>query len=52
MAAPHVSGAIAVLKSAYPMMSKTALVSLLLDTATDMGAPGTDSGLWARFAQS
>ena len=42
MAAPHVSGAIAVLKSAYPMMSKTALVSLLLDTATDMGEPGTD----------
>ena len=42
MAAPHVSGAIAVLESAHPMMTKTALVSLLLDTATDLGAPGTD----------
>ncbi len=42
MAAPHVSGALAVLKSAFPNISSGNLVKLVLNTATDLGAPGTD----------
>ena len=41
-AAPHVSGAIAVLKSAFPMMTAPQIVSLLLTTATDLGDSGVD----------
>ena len=41
-AAPHVSGAIAVLKSAFPMMTAPQIVELLLMTATDVGAVGVD----------
>ena len=41
-AAPHVSGAIAVLKSAFPMMTAPQIVTLLLTTATDLGAVGVD----------
>lgn len=40
MAAPHVSGALAVLRSAG--LSPEAAVQRLLDTATDLGDPGTD----------
>ena len=41
-AAPHVSGAIAVLKSVFPMMTAPQIVELLLMTATDLGNPGID----------
>jgi len=40
MAAPHVSGALAVLRSAG--LSPEVAVQRLLDTATDLGDPGTD----------
>lgn len=40
MAAPHVSGALAVLRGAG--LSPEAAVQRLLDTATDLGAPGPD----------
>ncbi len=43
LAAPHVSGALAVVKSAYPSMSSEEIVSLIFDSATDLGAPGTDN---------
>lgn len=42
MAAPHVAGAIAVLKQAFPSLTPTQIVDLLLTTATDLGAPGID----------
>ena len=41
-AAPSVSGALAVLKSAAPEMSMTAIRAILLTTATDIGDPGID----------
>ena len=41
-AAPHVSGAIAVLKSVFPMLTAPDIVELLLMTATDLGNPGID----------
>ena len=41
-AAPHVSGAVAVLKSVFPMMNARQIVSVLLTTATDLGVPGVD----------
>ena len=41
-AAPHVSGAIAVLKSAFPMMTAPQIVALLLMTAEDLGDDGVD----------
>ncbi len=41
-AAPHVSGALAVLKQAFPSMDSEQLVSLVLDTASDLGREGTD----------
>ncbi len=43
MAAPHVAGAIAVLKQAFPSLTPTQIVDLLLTTATDLGAPGIDA---------
>jgi hypothetical protein len=42
MSAPHVSGAAALLKQAFPHLSGTQIVDLILRTATDLGAPGTD----------
>ncbi len=42
-AAPYVSGAIAVLKEAYPSMSSEEIVELILESADDLGAPGTDN---------
>jgi len=42
MAAPHVAGAIALLKQAFPSLTPTQIVDLLLTTATDLGAPGVD----------
>ena len=41
-AAPHVSGAAAVLKGAFPNLSAKQVVRLLLITARDLGAPGVD----------
>ena len=41
-AAPHVSGAIAVLKSAFPTMTAPQIVELLLMTAEDLGDRGVD----------
>ncbi|MBD5391474.1 S8 family serine peptidase [bacterium] len=41
-AAPIVSAAIAVLRDAFPYMSASEITDLLLRTARDLGAPGTD----------
>ena len=41
-AAPHVTGAIAILKQAWPQLSAQEIVQLLLTTATDMGETGVD----------
>jgi Subtilase family len=41
-AAPHVTGAAALVLDAAPFLSPRQVVELLLDTATDLGAPGTD----------
>jgi Subtilase family len=41
-AAPHVTGAVALLLDAAPFLSSREVVELLLETATDLGAPGTD----------
>jgi hypothetical protein len=40
--APHVTGAIAILKQAWPQLSAQEIVQLLLTTATDMGEAGVD----------
>lgn len=42
MATPHVTGAAAALKSAFPSLSMQQVAAILLQTATDLGAPGTD----------
>jgi subtilisin family serine protease len=42
MAAPHVSGAVAVLRSKWPSKTASETVTILYDTATDLGATGTD----------
>ena len=43
MAAPHVSGALAVLMEAYPTYSAAEIVRLMFATAEDLGAPGVDA---------
>lgn len=42
MAAPHVAGAAAVLKSAFPSLSMREVAEILLSTADDLGARGRD----------
>jgi hypothetical protein len=42
-AAPIVSGAVALVAGAFPTMSNIQIVDLLLRTADDLGAPGTDA---------
>ncbi|MGP9818811.1 S8 family peptidase [Salinarimonas sp. NSM] len=42
MAAPHVSGALAVAKEMFPAAGAQDLAQLLLQTANDLGAPGVD----------
>ncbi|MBT3195735.1 MAG: S8 family serine peptidase [Candidatus Ruthia sp.] len=42
MAAPHVSGAVAVLRSKWPSKTAAETVTILYDTATDLGAVGVD----------
>lgn len=41
-AAPHVAGAAALLRDLWPQLSAAEVVEILLDSATDLGAPGTD----------
>jgi len=43
MAAPHVTGAIALLASAFPTLTGPQLVDLIFRTATDLGDPGVDA---------
>ncbi|WXT99312.1 MAG: hypothetical protein Ctma_0035 [Catillopecten margaritatus gill symbiont] len=43
MAAPHVSGAVAVLRSKWPSKTAAETVTILYDTATDLGNTGTDA---------
>jgi hypothetical protein len=40
--APVIAGAVALLAEAFPNLTGQQIVNLLLTTATDMGAPGTD----------
>jgi hypothetical protein len=42
-AAPIISGAVALVAGAFPTMSNGQIVDLLLRTADDLGAPGTDA---------
>jgi hypothetical protein len=42
-AAPHVSGAVALVLDAAPFLGADEVVELLLETATDLGASGTDA---------
>ena len=49
MAAPHVAGAIAVLIEAFPTYTPAQITNILFETAEDLGATGTDSGLWPRL---
>ena len=42
MAAPHVTGAVLVLKSQFPELTTPEVHDILFDTAVDLGAPGTD----------
>jgi subtilisin family serine protease len=41
-AAPHVAGAAALLLQLFPNIPPETIVQILLDTATDLGAPGVD----------
>ncbi len=42
-AAPYVTGAIAVVKSAYPSLSSEEITDIILTSADDLGAKGTDN---------
>jgi hypothetical protein len=42
-ASPHVAGAVALVMDAFPGLTPTQVVDLLLTTADDTGAPGTDA---------
>lgn len=42
-AAPQVAGALAILKQEFPNLTAAQIVSRLLNTATDLGAPGVDA---------
>ena len=43
MAAPHVAGAVAVLIEAFPTYTPAQITNILLETAEDLGAAGTDT---------
>ncbi|MFN3528495.1 MAG: S8 family peptidase [Bacteroidia bacterium] len=43
MAAPHVSGAVLLLKEAFPLVSGRQILNALYQTAIDLGAPGEDN---------
>ena len=40
--APHVSGAVGLVRALWPQLSAAETVEIILDSATDLGAPGTD----------
>lgn len=42
-AAPQVSGAVALLRQAFPNLTAAEIVNILLESAADLGAAGTDS---------
>lgn len=42
MAAPHVAGAVALLKSSFPELTGSEIATILLETARDAGASGPD----------
>jgi len=42
MATPHIAGAAALLKGAFPSLSMQQVAAILLETADDLGAPGID----------
>ncbi len=39
---PHISGAAALIRQIWPALTASEVVDVLLDSATDLGAPGTD----------
>ncbi|MEO9971937.1 MAG: S8 family peptidase [Hyphomonadaceae bacterium] len=41
-AAPHVAGAVGLVRSLWPQLSAAETVDIILESATDLGAPGTD----------
>ena len=41
-ATPHIAGAAALIRELWPQLDATEVVDVLLDSATDLGAPGTD----------
>ena len=43
LSAPHVAGAIAVLRERFPTATSAQIVEMLFDTARDLGAAGTDA---------
>ena len=43
MAAPHVAGAVAVLRSKWPSKTASQITTILYDTATDLGDSGIDA---------
>jgi subtilisin family serine protease len=43
MATPHVSGAVALIRQANPNLSSEQVHTILMETATDKGAPGEDN---------
>ncbi len=50
MAAPHVSGAAALILSVDPTLTADAAISILTDTAVDLGSPGFDTASgWGRI---
>ncbi len=58
MAAPHVAGAIAVLREVAPFLTGTEIKYILMNTAYDLGAPGEDNNyghgmidMWAAYQQ-
>jgi autotransporter-associated beta strand protein len=43
MAAPHVTGAAAILRQAFPYMTARQIIEVMLTNSTDIGEPGIDS---------
>ena len=50
--APQIAGAAALLAQAFPNLTGAQIVQILLTSARDAGAAGTDSDLWPRRARS
>ena len=48
MATPHVSGGVAIARQMFPNASTAETAGIILQTATDLGAPGIDAEFgWA-----